>query len=501
MKIYKAERDAGLDKILADPLQASVSFLSKIQVVEDEDQKNRFNNLSSTVAKAHDQFDLFYIDAILASIGWNKNDDVFLRDETWAARHTPVDKPFNLEHVPDKIIGHITASYGIDSDGNKLDDNYSIDELPESYDILISNVIYRHLKKKKEVSEAAAQLIDEIKNGEWFVSMEALFTDFDYAVIHANKTQEIIARNQDTAFLTKHLRMYQGSGSYNNMRVGRAVKNITFSGNGLTKNPANENSIIFANVIPFNINKKTEEKIIISTESKEIVMAGENDKTNDALQKQVEQLQARLEKFDEEKQAAKEKAYEDAVASAKAQNTELSNKIKELETSVASFKKADEDAKAKLVEVEKALSDSKAALEAKTAELATIALEAKKTERTSCLVDKGIDKVEASKLVDKFVNLDDEQFNEIVELKAASLVKTDPATKELAEETDTNTSQASAATKELETAKADVTPSLGTDVEDTGVKNKEIISSIASMLGDAIDTKYGKKALKDKNVE
>ena len=66
-----------------------------------------------------DQIDLFYIKSVLVSTGWNKNDDVFKNDATWAARNTPVDKQFNLMHNENTIIGHITDSYVVDRQGNE----------------------------------------------------------------------------------------------------------------------------------------------------------------------------------------------------------------------------------------------------------------------------------------------------------------------------------------------------------------------------------------------
>src|SRR5262245_2138484 len=43
-------------------------------------------------------WDLHQLNTILATVGWNKNDDVFDGLEMWVARHTPAHKPFNYEH-------------------------------------------------------------------------------------------------------------------------------------------------------------------------------------------------------------------------------------------------------------------------------------------------------------------------------------------------------------------------------------------------------------------
>jgi hypothetical protein len=44
--------------------------------------------------------------------------------------------------------------------------------------------------------------------------------------------------------MTSHLKAYGGSGHYGGERVGRVLKNIIFSGKGLTKKPANPDSRI-----------------------------------------------------------------------------------------------------------------------------------------------------------------------------------------------------------------------------------------------------------------
>ena len=74
-----------------------------------------------------------------------------------------------------------------------------------------------------------------------------MFANFDYAVITPSNDHKMIVRSEDTAFLSKHLRAYGGSGDYQGNRVGRLIRNLTFSGKGLVKVPGNPESIIFDN--------------------------------------------------------------------------------------------------------------------------------------------------------------------------------------------------------------------------------------------------------------
>lgn len=90
---------------------------------------------------------------------------------------------------------------------------------------------------------------------------------------------KVVARDEDTAFLTKHLRCYGGTGQYDGYSIARALKNITFHGNAFTKRPANPDSIIFA---------KENKKIILTSgvnlNKEEIIMS------DNILEKQVAEL-------------------------------------------------------------------------------------------------------------------------------------------------------------------------------------------------------------------
>ena len=86
-------------------------------------------------------------------------------------------------------------------------------------------------------------IIAEIEEGKWFVSMECLFPAFDYALQTSEGETKIIERNEASAFLTKHLRAYGGEGTYENYRIGRLLRNLAFSGKGLVSKPANPRSI------------------------------------------------------------------------------------------------------------------------------------------------------------------------------------------------------------------------------------------------------------------
>ena len=74
------------------------------------------NKKTKSIAAYSDK-DLYYVQSILVSSNWNKNDDIFDKAEVWAAKNTPEDKPTNLEHDENTIIGHIVSNWPIDESG------------------------------------------------------------------------------------------------------------------------------------------------------------------------------------------------------------------------------------------------------------------------------------------------------------------------------------------------------------------------------------------------
>jgi hypothetical protein len=244
IKVYKAEADAGLGDVIQ--ANASLAYLTKPKLLTEpfDISKDALENIKKATASINDP-DLHYLVSILVSTGWNYNDDVFLPDEVWSARRTPEDKPFNYGHDFNDIIGHITNTFVLNDKMLVIEDNAKFEDLPESFHIATGAVIYKK-NPDKDKQERIDKIIAEIAKDKWFVSMEALFTDFAYAVINQEDNKStLISRNDETSFLTKALRAYGGEGVYDKYKIGRAIKNIVFSGKGLVEEPANPKSIIF----------------------------------------------------------------------------------------------------------------------------------------------------------------------------------------------------------------------------------------------------------------
>ena len=163
MKIYQSEIESGLSDLIQNNTVAycAQANLHKGSIESAKFVINDADVLEKIVAQNKDQMDLYYLESILVSTGWNKNDDVFSAQETWAARNTPEDKQFNFMHNEDDIIGHITGSYVVDRDGGRLGPD-SI--APDQFDIVTQAVLYTSWSGE-EKRERMKKIIAEIEEG------------------------------------------------------------------------------------------------------------------------------------------------------------------------------------------------------------------------------------------------------------------------------------------------------------------------------------------------
>lgn len=377
MIIYNQEKKDGLEEILLS--KAYVNLDCKLSP-----------KLNTAKASKNESLDIYDLECILVSVGWNENDDVFDRLETWKARSTPVNKRFNFMHNEKDIIGHITTATVLDIDGNIIPDDTKEEDLPDFFEISVGSVLYSFWEDK-DLQARANTLISEIPEGKWFVSMEVLFPDFDYALTKGNQ-QKVIQRDEETSFLTKYLRIYNGKGEYEGWKVGRQLKNMFFSGNALVDNPANKRSLITS----FNFNG-AQASTSIFNEVKMAVDQKDYDKTVAELAVSKKDIESVTTERDLLK--ANAESLKNDLDSAKAINSELK---KEVETLKAEAAKKDE----KLAEVNKSLAE--------------VLGKVKDQDRISTLVSEGVDKAKAEELVVKFSKASDEMFEEVVNIYKAS---------------------------------------------------------------------------------
>jgi hypothetical protein len=414
MKIYQPEIDAGIGELVE--ASASIAYCSVANIVStakaSEVAETTDPKIEKLIAGSNpDQVDLYYLDSVLVSTGWNKNDDVFLSESTWEARKTPEDKQFNFMHNENDIIGHITGCYVVDKDGGEVEGELS----PEAFDIITEAVLYNSWTDP-ENRERMQNIIAEIEDGKWFVSMECLFSDFDYAIIDPQGKHQLLERDQASAFLTKHLRAYGGEGEYEGYKIGRALRNIAFSGKGLVSNPANPRSVILNSTKAFDISE--EEKITIF--SGEINMSNDN---TTVLEQQVADLKKGLETSRAENEAIKAKIEEakdkEFAATIEAFEADLASK----DESIATLEEAAKASEEKISELEDAAAQKDEALAEAVTKIEQQEAEAKLAARKAALIEAGAEEEEAEETLAAFSEATDEMFEQVIALTQSAVSK------------------------------------------------------------------------------
>lgn len=381
MKAFKQEKKDGIAEIVENT--RSIAILSEVHPYEPTDLDISFA-MERARAENKNQFDLFYMQSVLASVGWNKNDDVFDVAEMWNARSTPEDKQFNFMHNEKDIIGHITNCYAIDRNGKRIPEDIEFKTLPSEFDIVVGSVLYKSWSNK-ELKDRMLKIISEIENVDnyndsWYVSMECLFPSFDYAMVSPDGRQEVVKREESSAFLTKHLRAYGGSGEYNGYKVGRVLRNFSFSGIGLVNKPANPRSIILNN-------KKTKAEEINMQEDLEVLKA--------------ELAEAKKYNEEMEKKAKESKAETDSAVA------DLLAKLSDAQEALA----AEKTDKEKMAEEMKKMKE-KAAMNEE--ELMKMKKEKMMMKRKAQLTEVGFAEAELDETLSKFETLADEMFDVVV---------------------------------------------------------------------------------------
>ena len=450
--IYKSEM------ALNDIIQQSnkIIYSADISICETPIDLQNIKIPTDNMIEGADKPGLFALKSIMVSTGLNKNYAFFDRKEVWAAKDTPEDKPFNIEHDGHDIIGHITGSEVVDDKMKVVDAHTSIDDLPNHFHILTSAVIYEKWKDKKK-EESIKKIISEIKDNKWFVSVEANFSDFDYVLANEDG-YKVIYRNEKTAFLTEHLKIYGGTGIYNDQKLGQFIRGITFCGKGLVRKPANPESVILLNSIESlykSLGYITSSEEIISKEN--VAMSSEVDLKNEntALKQALEAAQSQIKVINDKNIEAKIAELQEQLKAKDVKLTEANDKLTANASEMIELKKLNQTASEKLVVA--------------SAELEKISLSNKRIERAKVLAKEvGVSIEDADSIVDNLVSLNDEAFTKFVSASKDKLTKKTAEANVQAEAEKKAKDEAEAA-KVLETAVPSTEPTLVAAV--AGVEN------------------------------
>ena len=534
IKIFQSEKDAGLEHAIRST--AAIAYHSPVLLERKPDILFAEDNTSLTTVKRDfpevtvggtDDQDVYSVYSVLVTTSWNKNDDVFDKDEVWAARQTPRYKPTNIEHDERQIVGGIIDSWPVNDNFSLIEANDEQLDLPDHYHILVASVIYKQWQDPA-YRKRAEDLIKEIEAGEKYVSMECLFHGFDYAVVDPHGKHHIIPRNEESAFLTSHLRSYGGEGSYQGHQVGRLLRNITFSGKGFVQKPANPESVIFDKSKHFDFKQ--------AAASSKNIFYGENGVITQ-IEPNANTFYDKQESLDMSNETVNIQITElkDALAAMKAENQELSDKlaaanVEKYEATINELTDAAKVTAEELDQIKAALEESTEKLEASAAEiqekaealdqaetrLAEIEQAEKQRLRKDSLVSAGLSEEDAILKMELFGELTDDQFEALAKtlgeysvVEAEEVEETEANDADDAEETDSCDSEASVQDEEaeeaiaaevdeevLETAEAD--ENVDISVESDEFAGEDVIDSVRAGLHDWVNKVILKNELGDK---
>jgi len=317
---------------------------------------------------------------------------------------------------------------------------------------------------------------------------------------------KVLARSEESSFLTKHLRAYGGTGEYEGYKLGRLLKGFYFSGKGLVEKPANPRSIIFSkDVNPFNANATvnfnnfiTLRESIMTKALNEIsqVEASAKAEVDDMAQSSTEvetqaqateeqpvavepseaeakisEVEAKLQELSEKYEKAMQELAEKPVVEAEKHMDEEDEdeKKKKAMKKYEAMKKDEAMKKQKAEELEATIAEKDAKIEAMEKELAELQASVATMSRKALLTQAGISSENAESLLAKFSEASDEMFETVIELAKS---QTQPTTEPVFDGEQENEVSAS----ELEEAEDVVEPSLA----EAGEEPVEVEMSTAS---------------------
>jgi len=322
------------------------------------------------------------------------------------------------------------------------------------------------------------KIISEIQEGKWYVSMECLFAGFDYAVTNEDGTSKILARDDETAFLTKHLRSYGGTGEYQGHKIGRSLRQISFSGKGLVAKPANPRSVI--------LNASKAQQIVLQDlKQGDVDMSNEN-----LLEQQIADLKVELASAKEALEASHAKESAEAITSLESEVSAQAEAIKTLEESVVAKE-------ATIAELQAAAETAEADMKEKMEELRKMQKEKKMEARKAALLDLGLEAEEAEESLASYEEFDDATFETVLaamtkmkkvtmqkkkEEEEAKVKEDKPKAEEKTEESEAEEVEAEEATAEEATEELfDGVESTEATLVDASDENDEIEATRASV--------------------
>lgn len=207
------------------------------------------------------QIDLQYFSAVFVSSGANLNHAYFLPSELVKAEGTIVNKAMDVEHKEEEIVGHIYDRAFMTKDGKEisLEELASLEEANldgKEIHIAIAGIVYKN---------RFPDLADEVKDGKWCVSMEAYFMNYDIKIgdlIISRKEAEALGIASDNIF-GRIGKVLKAGKELAMGKIDRVLREITFSGCGFVKKPANPPSVVLETAADKGVDMNNKDDIVI----------------------------------------------------------------------------------------------------------------------------------------------------------------------------------------------------------------------------------------------
>lgn len=482
MKIYTAEKDIEKHVLASKTCGCVVSSLkitdAKIDMLSKSlDNLSISNKISKSIAQIveNEHPDLMYCSAILVSTVMNKNDDIFTPEETWNARATTINTPYNEDHIESDIIGHIIGYQVTDASGVEVPENSQT--IPNYFDIVANFVMYKSIFPK-----IASAIAEKAPKNETFVSMECKFKGFDYGLYDAAGNLQVVARNEETAFLTKFLRAYGGNGLYKNYRIGRLLRDFRFVGMGNVEEPANPASE-YVKVENFNSDSSFSKELILShkiegQKMEELTKANEQ---IESLKTELTTVKAQVSTLDTEKTELTSKLSAEILKAETAEKkiAEAATELETMKNELAEAKKQVKDTQDKMDKMSKC---------------------EKKGKRCAALAEFGIELTEEKQ--EQIADMSDDVFASLLEFTKTVSVKAKASVEPKVEDTtlvEENATATEDADKALEATEPVVDTELPTNAGSDTNKAEEMQNVAAKIVASLRKNK--KNSSKSKNEQ
>lgn len=162
----------------------------------------------------------------LIPTGWGTEDVVIDRLELWSAR-TSTGGPLAFADDCQNVIGKVVATRLVDTGGRPVPASTPVEALPAVVALQVA----------AELHGDQPDLLQALGRAEVYCLATCRFDDFDYAIREPDGTIRVVRRTGETAHFSQSLKCFGGSGRHEGRPIGRVLRRLTVSVDGLVHVP------------------------------------------------------------------------------------------------------------------------------------------------------------------------------------------------------------------------------------------------------------------------